>query len=168
MTHNADSYLGDRSQCHPCKQESFKRTELGDELILDVMLQKPHYNQAEIGENQEGLDPRQGGQRIHKVGEGLDNLEALIDLGKLLRWHYRLGHLSFKRIKLLVTLGILPRRLVLAVIPKCAGCLCGAIWEDFRGDEEGSIPNRHKRLHMLVNTWLGINSNPIGQGWPDS
>ena len=30
---------------------------------------------------------------------------------EFIRWHYRLGHLSFKKIKLLSVLGVLPKRL---------------------------------------------------------
>ena len=46
---------------------------------------------------------------------------------ELLRWHYRLGHASFKLIKLLSALAILPRRLKDAKTPKCAGCIFGAM-----------------------------------------
>lgn len=47
---------------------------------------------------------------------------------ELLRWHYRLGHASFKLIKLLSALKIIPgRSLANAKIPKCAGCIYGAM-----------------------------------------
>jgi hypothetical protein len=45
----------------------------------------------------------------------------------LLRWHYRLGHLSFAKIKLLALLTILPRKLAAVKPPKCAGCLYGSM-----------------------------------------
>jgi hypothetical protein len=41
----------------------------------------------------------------------------------LLCWHYRLGHVSFAKIRLLALLRILPRRLASVKPPKCAGCL---------------------------------------------
>jgi hypothetical protein len=45
----------------------------------------------------------------------------------LLRWHYRLGHLSFAKIKILTLLTILPRKLAAVKPPKCAGCLYGSM-----------------------------------------
>jgi hypothetical protein len=44
---------------------------------------------------------------------------------EMLRWHYRLGHLSFQIIKRMAELGILPKKLAQATPPKCAGCLFG-------------------------------------------
>ena len=43
----------------------------------------------------------------------------------LLCWHYRLGHISFKTIKLLSVAGVLPKRLMKAQVPKCAACQYG-------------------------------------------
>ena len=37
---------------------------------------------------------------------------ALTPRGEYLRWHHRLGHLSFKKMTLLSILGILPRKLI--------------------------------------------------------
>ena len=59
--------------------------------------------------------------------EEQDHVTATSDYAELLRWHYRLGHMSFARIKLLAALGILPRRLMLVRTPKCAGCLYGSM-----------------------------------------
>ena len=42
---------------------------------------------------------------------------------ELLRWHYRLVHLSFKMIKTMATVGLLTKRITTAPIPKCAGCM---------------------------------------------
>ena len=63
----------------------------------------------------------------HVIHDDQETLSATDDLAELLRWHYRLGHLSFKRIRLLAALGILPRRLLRVKTPKCAGCLYGAM-----------------------------------------
>ena len=46
---------------------------------------------------------------------------------ELLRWHYRLGHLSFARLRILALLGTIPRRLIYVKSPKCAGCIYGAM-----------------------------------------
>ena len=50
-------------------------------------------------------------------------IEAESDQGELMRWHCRLGHLSFRKLKILAALGILPRRLLNAKTPKCATCV---------------------------------------------
>ena len=41
----------------------------------------------------------------------------------LLRWHYRLGHLSFKMIKTMATVCLFPKRIATAPITKCDGCM---------------------------------------------
>jgi hypothetical protein len=52
---------------------------------------------------------------------------AADDTAKLMRWHYRLGHLSFAKLKMLAKNGEIPRRLARVSPPKCAGCLFGAM-----------------------------------------
>ena len=44
---------------------------------------------------------------------------------ELLRWHYRLGHLPFDRIKQLTLKGQLPRRLLASKNPFCSACQYG-------------------------------------------
>ena len=39
---------------------------------------------------------------------------AINDKGEWLRWYYRLGHLSYAKMKILMVLGILPKRLLRA------------------------------------------------------
>ena len=52
-------------------------------------------------------------------------LQAQSDQAELLRWHQRLSHLSFKRLKLLCLIGVLPRRLAQVPTPKCLPCIYG-------------------------------------------
>ena len=47
------------------------------------------------------------------------NLDAQAEL---LRWHYRLNHASWLRLKILALLGVIPRRLATVRPPPCAGC----------------------------------------------
>eukprot|EP00957_Ditylum_brightwellii_P153053 11650525-Ditylum_brightwellii.AAC.1 len=49
-------------------------------------------------------------------------LAAVNDQAELPRWHYRPGHLSFHKIRLLSLVGILPRCLAKIRPPKCTGC----------------------------------------------
>jgi hypothetical protein len=61
----------------------------------------------------------------------------------LLRWHYRLGHLSFAKIKLLALLRILPRKLAAVKPPKCAGCIYGSMtrrpWRTKSAQNKGKL-----------------------------
>eukprot|EP00957_Ditylum_brightwellii_P087586 6667588-Ditylum_brightwellii.AAC.1 len=58
--------------------------------------------------------------------EGGD-LIAIIDRAELLRWHYRLGHLSFYKLQTLAKQGVIPKRLAHLHHPKCAGCIYGSM-----------------------------------------
>jgi hypothetical protein len=40
-----------------------------------------------------------------------------------MQWHYRLGHLTFPKLKQPALNGKIPRKLVKVLPPKCAGCL---------------------------------------------
>ena len=51
--------------------------------------------------------------------------KSLESQDELLRWHYRLGHLPFDRIKQLVNNGQLPKRLLTCHTPICAACQYG-------------------------------------------
>jgi len=61
--------------------------------------------------------------------------------GKLLSWHYRLGHLSFKQLQELAKLKCIPRQLVNCVPPKCPACLFGKMmkkaWRTKGKSEQG-------------------------------
>jgi hypothetical protein len=66
-------------------------------------------------------------------------LAAVDDQAKLMRWHYRLGHLSFSKLKQLVLNGKIPRHLAKIKPPACAGCLFGAMTKvPWRGRETSS------------------------------
>ena len=54
-------------------------------------------------------------------------ISAITPRGEYLCWHHRLGHLSFKKITLLIILGILPRKLLRVRPPVCAACKYGAM-----------------------------------------
>ena len=59
------------------------------------------------------------GEEVHLIAS--DNQVVLM------RWHCRLGHLSFTKLKLLANNGEIPRHLAKVPPPKCAGCLYGAM-----------------------------------------
>ncbi len=41
---------------------------------------------------------------------------------ELMHWHYRLGHLSFQKLKALAKIGEIPKHLANVLPPVCAGC----------------------------------------------
>jgi hypothetical protein len=44
-----------------------------------------------------------------------------------MRWHYRLGHLAFSKLKQLALNGEIPQQLAQVKPPACTGCLFGAM-----------------------------------------
>jgi len=57
-----------------------------------------------------------------------DNLIDVNTLSEFMRWHYRLGHLSYRKMKLLSAMGILPKKFLEVKPPKCAaGCMFGSM-----------------------------------------
>ena len=66
-------------------------------------------------------------------------LAAADDQAELMRWHYRLGHLPFPKLKQLARNGEIPKKLAKLTAPKCAGCLFGAMTKlPWRGKESKS------------------------------
>jgi hypothetical protein len=60
--------------------------------------------------------------------EGEDTqLAAADNQTKLMRWHYRLGHLPFSKLKQLALNGEIPKKLAKVKPPKCKGCLFRAM-----------------------------------------
>jgi hypothetical protein len=66
------------------------------------------------------------------LDEDAERLSAEDQQTELLRWHYRLGHLPFKRVKLMAQLVHLPKNLAHLHSPKCDGCLFGAMYKKSR------------------------------------
>lgn len=62
---------------------------------------------------------------VHNEDE--DTIAADNSQAEMLRWHYRLGHASFKLIKLLSILKVIPTSFDNTKTPKCAGCLYGSM-----------------------------------------
>ena len=66
-------------------------------------------------------------------------LSAADDPAELMRWHYRLGHLTFAKLKQLALNGKIPKKLAPLNPPKCTGYLFGAMTKiPWRGKESKS------------------------------
>jgi hypothetical protein len=60
--------------------------------------------------------------------EGEDvQLAAANKEAELMSWHYCLGHLGFPKLKQLALNGKIPKKLAKVLLPKCTGCLFGAM-----------------------------------------
>lgn len=70
------------------------------------------------------------------IQDGNDTLVASTYEGEYLRWHYRLFHISWKRLRLLALLGIIPRKLALLRYPPYPCCIAAKM---------SRIPTRTKR-----------------------
>ena len=93
--------------------------------ILDEALQ----TQPQEQDTQENLEDFLTTDNVPLCTEVAQDVEtsALTPQDEFLRWHHRLGYLSYKKMILLCTLRILPRRLLIVRPPMCAGCKAGAM-----------------------------------------
>jgi hypothetical protein len=82
-----------------------------------------------------------------------------------MRWHYRLGHLPFVKLKQLALNGEIPKKLAKVKPPKCAGCLFGAMtkipWRgrEAKGSHEVFIatkPGECVSVNQLTSTEVGF------------
>ena len=90
---------------------------------------------------------------------------ATDDQAELMRWHHRLGHLSFAKLKKLATFGEIPKRLAKIKPPVCAGCLFGAMTKvPWRGKEgasdhavfEATAPGQIVSVDQMISTQVGF------------
>ena len=92
-------------------------------------------------------------------------LSAADDQAELMHWHYRLGHLTFAKLKQHALNGKIPKKLALLNPPKCAGCLFGAMTKFlWRGKEPKSShkvftatkPGETVSVDQMVSTEVGF------------
>jgi hypothetical protein len=96
-----------------------------------------------------------------------ETIAATSPRGELLRWHYRLGHISFSKLKIMALLNIIPRTLALTRPPKCACCIYGKMtrvpWrtksKDNREIRKATAPGQCISVDQMESSTLGF----IGQ-----
>ena len=73
---------------------------------------------------------------------GLQNPDKPLsdDQAELMRWHYRLGHTSFNKLKLLAAIGDIPTKLQNCRVPICPACTYGKLTK--RGWRTKQPPNK--------------------------
>ena len=82
---------------------------------------------------------------------------------ELMHWHYRLGHLSFPKLKVLAKLGEIPKHLANVLPPVCAGCAFGAMTKvPWRGKEaaktlfKATKPGQCVSVDQMISTQVGF------------
>ena len=87
------------------------------------------------------------------------------DQAELMRWHHRLGHLSFPKLKKLAILGEIPKQLAKVRPPVCSGCLFGAMttvpWRGKEGDSNHTVfvataPGQIVIVDQMISTQVGF------------
>ena len=83
------------------------------------------HDKTEVRDEEDLLFPMNDAKQIPDEEE--NQVIGIDDRAELVRWHYRLGHLPYERMKILMKLGHLPKRLLKVKPPRCAGCMFGAM-----------------------------------------
>ena len=80
-----------------------------------------------------------------------------------MHWHYRLGHLSFPKLKILAKIGKIPKRLVNVHPPVCAGCAFEVMTKvHWRGKEMAkqvfiaNKPGQCVSVDQMISTQVGF------------
>ena len=83
------------------------------------------------------------------------DLSAMTPQAELMRWHYRLGHLPFAKLKILAKLGEIPKRLAKVFPPKCAGCIFGAMTK-MPWRSRATKPGECVSVDQMISTHVGF------------
>ncbi len=90
---------------------------------------------------------------------------ATDDQSELMRWHHRLDHLSFSKLKKLTIIGEIPKQLAKVKPPVCAGCIFGATtkvpWRGKEGESDHKVfvatkPGQIISVNQMISTQVGF------------
>jgi hypothetical protein len=111
---------------HQGKKKSINMVDEDDDTVHTLNLSKQH-----IEEDPSDKSIRQGPLTFNpntpQAEEKGSPLAAAANQAELMHWHYRLGHLTFDKLKQLALNGKIPKKLAHIKPPKCAGCLFGTM-----------------------------------------
>jgi hypothetical protein len=85
-------------------------TDSDDETVAAHNTERPRANEENLSDLFRNT-PRFKFRPAAIIDEDLEKLSCQDPHTEILRWHYKLGHLSFRRIKRMAELGILPKKL---------------------------------------------------------
>ena len=135
--------------CSPCAMPSTLNTNPHDSQVIPAVVSDDEsdsepeptertavHNKPPSTEPSDEYSIARTDENLHDFVEASTNIQpppqsdesevfASSDKGELLRLHYKFGHMSFKRLKLLAAAGIIPKKLQNVPSPCCAACMFG-------------------------------------------
>ena len=155
-----------------------KNIHLCDALVADADKVREDDNTVKTANRSEDLPPsytpseqaeRQGLLTFDLLPPAAEDdsptLAAADNQAELMQWHYRLGHASFKARKQMAKNGEISKQLAKVPLPRCAGCLFGAMTKiPWRGKESKAShevfvttkPGECILVNQMVSTQVGF------------
>jgi hypothetical protein len=101
----------------------------------DKVVHKSESESSESGD-EEGTPPitttfdldNKGGTNALATVEDKEDRQPTNLAAKLLRYHQKFGHVSFKNLQMMARLGWIPRKLANCPVPTCSSCLYAKAW----------------------------------------
>jgi hypothetical protein len=153
-----------KEDLHQGKKKSINEVDKDDDTVHTSNLPPPPVEEDPSDESiQQGLltfDPN-----LPQAKEEGSPLAAADNQAELMCWHYRLGHLTFDKLKQLALNGKIPKKLAHNKPPKCAGCLFGTMTKiPWCGKESKSShkvfvatkPGEMVSVNQMVSTEVGF------------
>jgi hypothetical protein len=136
----------------------------------DETIQASNLSQVTLGKDSGDTEAIQAGPLTFDPTPQLEEDErhqhvATDDQAELMRWHHRLGHLSFSKLKKLAIIGKIPKQLAKVKPPVCAGCLFGTMtkvpWRGKRGESNHKVivatkPGQIVSVDQMISTQVGF------------
>ena len=118
------------------------------------------------------MEPK-GIQTHHTVGQTQQcgNIAAGTKCARLLKLHQQFGHVSFRRLKLMATQGVIPKRLAKCDVPACTACLYAKAakrpWRskttpNYKPPESPTGPGRVLSVDQMVSPTPGLVAQMAG------
>jgi hypothetical protein len=152
-----------------------------ENLLLDDVDKSPfesvtHDDETAPTSNQaSGVEQKETSENVTRLGpltfdltpvlEASDRVDVVAadDQAELMRWHHRLGHLSFAKLKILAHNNEIPKKFAKVKPPTCAGCLYGAMTKvPWQGkDNAGEVfvatrPGQCVSVDQMISTQVGF------------
>ena len=139
--------------CHAANHHN--QAPLASEGDIDVIPVVPRYfapSQTEYRDESHSDFNAEVPQATNNVTEQDEHTSASTPVGELVRWHHRLGHMSFKKFQLLNMMNLIPRELSKCKAPMCVTCMYG---------EEKVTRGKSERQLSLANVRAWISCSPV-------
>ncbi len=111
---------------HQGEKKSINAVDKDDNTVRTLNLPKPPVEEDPSNESIR-RGPLTFDLNLPQAKEEGSPLATVNDQAELMCWHYRLGHLTFDKLKQLALNGKIPTKLAHIKPPRCAGCLLGVM-----------------------------------------